>query len=83
MEPDGSYHTHKSPPSVPISRVAMSIFGLVIALDMFQSIYTFLHFIDIYDTFKEPPELFKIYSIIGHPNSKFQTLVLTPTKHFK
>ena len=84
MEPNGSYHTHKSPPPVPILRVAKPIFGLVIALDMFQSIHTFLHFIDIYnDTFKEPPELFKIYSIIGHPNSKFQTLVLTPTKHFK
>lgn len=61
----------------------MPIFGLVIALDMFQSIYTFLHFSDISKaTFQEPPELFKIDPIAGHPNSKFQTLVHTPIKHF-
>jgi len=62
----------------------MPIFGLVIALDMFKSIHTFLHFINISkDTFQEPLKAFKIYPITGHPNSKFQTLVHTPIKHFK
>jgi hypothetical protein len=56
----------------------MPIFGLVITLDMFQSKYTFLHFINISnDTFHETLKLFKIYLIIGHPNSKFQMLVHT------
>jgi hypothetical protein len=67
-----------------IPRVAMPIFFFFFSLDMFKSIYTFLHFINISkDRFQEPLKPFKIYPITGHPNSKFQTLILTPIKHFK
>jgi hypothetical protein len=57
---------------------ATPVFGSVIALDRFEIICRFLHFIDnIFNNTSEGPQnLFKIYPTIRHLNSKFQALCL-------
>jgi hypothetical protein len=58
--------------------VATPVFGSVISLDRFESICRFLHLTDntSKDTYEGPQKLFKIYPIIRHLNSKFQSLYL-------
>jgi len=58
--------------------VATPVFGSVISLDRFESICRFLHFTDntTKDTYEGQQKLFKIYPLIRHLNSKFQTLYL-------
>jgi len=54
------------------------IFGSIISTDQFESICNFMHFNnnDHTETYQGPSNLFKIYPVVSHLNTKFQSLYL-------
>jgi len=58
--------------------LATPIFGSIISMDRFESICNFMHFNnnDNIGTYQRPPKLFKIYPVLSHLNTKFQSLYL-------
>jgi len=54
------------------------IFGSIIFMDQFESICNFMHFInnDHVGTYHRPSKLFKIYPVLSHLNTNFQSLYL-------
>ena len=58
--------------------LATPIFGFIISVDQFESICNFMHFNnnDHIGTYQGPSKLFKIYPVLSHLNTKFQSLYL-------
>ena len=58
--------------------LATPIFGSIISMDRFESICNFMHFNnnDNIGTYQGPSKLFKIYPVLSHLNTKFQSLYL-------
>ena len=58
--------------------LATPIFGSTISMDRFESICNFMHFNnnDNTRTYQGPSKLFKIYPVLSHLNTKFQSLYL-------
>jgi len=58
--------------------LATPIFGSSISMDQFGSICNFMHFNnnDNIGTYQGPSKLFKIYPVLSHLNTKFQSLYL-------
>jgi len=58
--------------------LATPIFGSIISMDQFDSICNFMHFNnnDHTGTYQGPSKLFKIYPVLSHLNTKFQSLYL-------
>jgi len=58
--------------------LATPIFGSVISMDRFESICNFVHFNknDHVGTYQGPYKLFKIYPVLSHLKTKFQSLFL-------
>ena len=57
--------------------LATPIFGSTISMDRFESICNFMHFnSDHVRTYQGPSKLFKIYRVLSHLNTKFQSLYL-------
>jgi len=54
------------------------IFGSITSLDRFESICNFMHYNnnDHVGTYQGPSKLFKIYAVLSHLNTKFQSLYL-------
>ena len=54
------------------------IFGSIISMDHFESICNFMHFYnnDHVGTYQGSSKLFKIYPVLSHLNTKFQSLYL-------
>jgi len=55
-----------------------TVFGSIISMDRFESICNFIHFDnnDHVGTYQGPSKLFKIYPVLSHLNTKFQSLYL-------
>jgi len=58
--------------------LATPIFGSIISMDRFESICIFMHFNNNghIGTYQGPSKLFKIYPVLSHLNTKFQSLYL-------
>jgi len=58
--------------------LATPIFGSIISMDWFESICNFMRFNnnDHIGTYQGPSKLFKIYPVLSHLNTKFQSLYL-------
>ena len=58
--------------------LATPIFGSIISMDRFESFCNFMHFNnnDPIGTYQGPSKLFKIYPVLSHLNTKFQSLYL-------
>ena len=56
--------------------LATPIFGSIISTGRFESICNFMHFNnnDHVETYQGPSKLFKIYPVLSHLNTKFQSL---------
>ena len=58
--------------------MATPVFGSIISMDQFESICNFMHFSnnDHVGTYHGPSKLFKIYPVLSHLKTKFQSLYL-------
>jgi len=58
--------------------LATPVFGSIISMDRFESICNFMHLNnnDHVGTYQGPSKLFKIYPVLSHLNTKFQSLYL-------
>ena len=58
--------------------LATPIFGSIISMDRFESVCNVMHFNnnDNIGTYQEPSKIFKIYPVLSHLNTKFQSLYL-------
>jgi len=56
--------------------LATPVFGSIISMDWFESLDYFMHFNnnDHVGTYQGPSKLFKIYPVLSHFNTKFQSL---------
>ena len=58
--------------------VATPVFCSIISMDRFESMCNFMHFNNNYHvgTYQGPSKIFKIYPVLSHLNTKFQSLCL-------
>jgi len=58
--------------------LATPIFGSIISMNRFESICNYMHLNnnDHIGTYQGPSKLFKIYTVLSHLNTKFQSLYL-------